>query len=79
MLGTRVAVVRNGAPPLWRRVRSDGSYASANDSRVLVGLGESAITAVRAVWPGGGEEEWTDVTVNSWTTLRQGTGREVSR
>ncbi len=79
MLGTRVAVVRSGAPPLWRRVRSDGSYASANDSRVLVGVGESVITAVRAVWPGGGEEEWTDVAVNSWSTLRQGTGREVVR
>ena len=24
---------------LWRRARSDGSYASANDPRVVVGLG----------------------------------------
>ena len=25
---------------LWRRVRADGSYCSANDPRVLCGLGE---------------------------------------
>ena len=75
MLGTRVAVLRPDRPPVWRRVRSDGSYASANDPRVLVGLGgEEPVTAIRAVWPDGRAEEWTDVTVDRWTTLRQGTG-----
>ena len=39
MLGARVGVFRNAGPPLWRRARADGSYASANDPRVLVGLG----------------------------------------
>ncbi|HEX5759330.1 MAG TPA: CRTAC1 family protein, partial [Thermoanaerobaculia bacterium] len=41
-LGARVEVSRQGAPALWRRARSDGSYASANDPRVLVGLGAAA-------------------------------------
>jgi len=36
---TRVEVLRSGKPPLLRRVRSEGSYASANDPRVLAGLG----------------------------------------
>ena len=36
MLGARVAVERRGAETLWRRARSDGSYASAND--LVVGL-----------------------------------------
>ena len=27
---------------MWRRARTDGSYASANDPRVLIGLGGSA-------------------------------------
>jgi hypothetical protein len=31
MLGARLAVIRKGGPTLWRRARSDGSYASAND------------------------------------------------
>jgi hypothetical protein len=40
--------------PVWRRARADGSYASANDSRVLVGLGDDAgPVSVRMRWPGG--------------------------
>ena len=40
-IGARVEVIRKSGGPLWRRARSDGSYASANDPRVLVGLGAS--------------------------------------
>src|SRR5207249_6963322 len=40
-VGARIAVVRASGPTLWRRARADGSYASANDPRVLVGLGHS--------------------------------------
>jgi hypothetical protein len=79
MLGTRVAVIRAAGEPLWRRVRSDGSYASANDPRVLVGLGADVeVSAVRAVWPSGLTEEWTDVPLDEWSTLRQGTGVSVA-
>ena len=75
MLGARVGVVRAEGPVLWRRVRTDGSYASANDPRVLVGLGSSAtMTRVRVVWPSGGVEDWTDVDIDQWTTLTEGTG-----
>ncbi len=78
MLGTRVAVMRAAGEPLWRRVRSDGSYASANDPRVLVGLGADVeVRAVRAVWPSGLTEEWTDVPLDVWSTLREGTGVSV--
>jgi hypothetical protein len=75
-LGARVVIERAGQPPLWRRARSDGSYASANDPRVLVGLGSSAASSVRVrvVWPGGRTESWNDVPVNRYTTLREGTG-----
>ena len=75
MLGARVAVVRAGLPTLWRRARSDGSYASANDPRVLVGLGDSdARPTVRVRWPDGTEEEWRDVEIDRWVTLRAGEG-----
>jgi hypothetical protein len=61
---------------LWRRVRSDGSYASANDPRVLVGLGEStAVSRVRVVWPSGEQEEWSSVSIGRYSTLRQGEGQ----
>ena len=78
MLGARAAVYRAGRRVLWRRARTDGSYVSANDPRVLFGLGGAApIERVRVVWPGGGAEEWSGVAVNRWTTLVEGTGRSV--
>ncbi len=75
MLGAKVGVFRDDGPPLWRRARTDGSYASANDPRVLVGLGAAAaVRRVRVVWPGGREEDWTDLPVDGWLTLEEGTG-----
>ena len=61
-LGTWVGVFRKGKPTLWRRVRTDGSYASSNDPRVLVGLGDTPeVTRVRAHWPSGLMEEWPEI------------------
>jgi hypothetical protein len=76
MLGARVEVIRKNAPTLWRRARSDGSYASANDPRVLVGLGDGTDPPdVRVHWPDGGVEMWSAVAVDRWTVLKQGEGR----
>ena len=76
MVGTRVAVIRADGRTLWRRARADGSYASANDPRVLVGLGASAdMPRVRVVWPSGRTEEWAGVPVDRYTTLVEGSGR----
>ena len=78
MLGTRVEVVLSDGPTLLRRVRTDGSYGSSNDPRVLVGLGEKThVTAVRAYWPAGHVEEWTGISVDRYATLREGSGRVV--
>ena len=75
MVGARVAVTRPDGQTLWRRARADGSYASANDPRVLAGLGASSgPVRVRVVWPSGGVEEWTDVPVDRYTTLTEGSG-----
>ena len=90
-LGARIAIFRDVEPGtknlepgtrnlepavLWRRARSDGSYASANDPRVLVGMGQSAhVAKVRVVWPGGATEEWSNVPVDRYTTIREGTGK----
>ncbi|MDJ0870407.1 MAG: CRTAC1 family protein [Gammaproteobacteria bacterium] len=73
-LGARVRVQPTGGSPIWRRVRTDGSYASANDPRVLVGLGAFRGTAsVRVHWPDGNAEEWRDLPANRYFRLRQGT------
>ena len=72
-LGARVGVTRSSGPTLWRRVRSDGSYGSANDPRVLVGLGTSSETPrVQIQWPDGKAEEWTGAVIDRWTTLTEG-------
>nr|VFJ63957.1 MAG: Repeat domain-containing protein [Candidatus Kentron sp. FW] len=82
-LGARVRVLRDAAPTLWRRARTDGSYASANDPRVLVGLGSSdKVRAVRVLWPTGHQEEWRAetgdyLTVDQYLTLREGEGLAV--
>jgi enediyne biosynthesis protein E4 len=76
MVGARVGIVRAGAPVLWRRARADGSYASANDPRVLVGLASSAAPVrVRVTWPSGRMEEWDGVQVDRYTTLTEGSGK----
>ena len=75
MLGALVEISRRTGPTLWRRARADGSYASANDPRVLVGLGASPDPPrVRVRWPDGGRDEWREVPLDRWTTLRKGEG-----
>lgn len=77
-LGAWVEVHRKGAPAVGRRVRTDGSYASARDPRVRVGLGDGgAVTKVVVRWVDGAAEEWTDVPVGRYTTLKRGTGEAV--
>jgi hypothetical protein len=75
MLGARVGVVRADGSVVWRRARADGSYASANDPRVVVGLGQSErVSGARVIWPDGRSEEWPDVPINRYTTLKEGSG-----
>jgi hypothetical protein len=75
-LGARVEVRRAGAPPLVRRADAAGSYASASDPRVLVGLGGGErVEAVLVRWPDGAEETFEPPPLRRYTTLRQGTGR----
>jgi hypothetical protein len=76
MLGARVEITRSGSPSRWRRARADGSFASANDPRVLVGLGGSTTPPrVRVTWPDGALEEWRDVPIDRYTTLVAGSSR----
>ena len=77
MLGAQVEVVLRDGSRRWCRARADGSYASASDPRVIVGLGESAGSPrVRVTWPGGRVEEWADLPPDRYTTLTEGDGRQ---
>ena len=54
--GARVHLLSDpDGPQLWRRARRDGSYASANDPRVLIGLGAQPPMRVdlEIHWPSG--------------------------
>ena len=76
MVGARVEIVRQSGGSLWRRARADGSYGSANDPRVLVGLGDSAApVTVRVRWPSGRTETFANVGVDRYVTLTEGSGK----
>jgi len=79
MLGARLAVMRRNQPTLWRRARSDGSYASANDPRVLVGLGGSVERPNLVVrWPAGRVEEFDNMAIDQYIKLKEGTGKAAT-
>lgn len=74
MLGARVEVTVTPKQVLSRRARTDGSYCSSQDPRVLVGIGSSErVAMVRVRWPDGGIEEWQTPPVNRYLTLKEGT------
>jgi hypothetical protein len=52
-IGGRVALVKSGRPVAWRRVRTDGSYCSARDPRVVFGLKSLEFDSVWIVLPDG--------------------------
>ena len=72
MLGAQVEIVTATNDVLRRRVRTDGSYLSGNDPRVLVGLGQATkVKVVRVRWPDGTKDEWKDQPVDRYLTLKQ--------
>ena len=75
LIGAQAEFARSDGSVIWRRARADGSYASANDSRVLVGLGtvRSAVR-VRVAWPDGVTETFGEVPPDRYTTLVRGKG-----
>ena len=74
-LGAKVELRRTGAPPLVRLARAAGSYASANDPRVLFGLGEGvSVEAVIVRWPSGRSERFPPPSLGVYTTLAEGEG-----
>jgi hypothetical protein len=72
-LGARAALIDERGTTRWRRARSDGSYASANDPRVIFGLGESTSPPrIRVQWPRGATEELVLDGVDRWFTIKEG-------
>ena len=71
--GAIVRVTAPGMPTQTRLCHSDGSYLSASDRRVHIGLG-SATTAmsVQIAWPSGIVDTLTNVTADRAITVHEG-------
>lgn len=75
MLGSWVEAVLADGVVLGRRVRTEGSYASARDPRIVFGLGgAAAVEKIRVTWPDGSVESFPPSALGRYTTLRQGSG-----
>jgi enediyne biosynthesis protein E4 len=74
-LGARAAVHRSRGPTLWRRARADGSYLSAQDPRVLFGLGtredEATVERLEVWWPGGRRQTIVSPPLGRYLVLAQ--------
>jgi hypothetical protein len=71
-LGASVRVDRADHPPIVRRVRSGGSYLSASDDRLYIGLGqESGAVTVKVTWPDGTVQTVPGLAVDREHTIRR--------
>ncbi|MEO1082943.1 MAG: CRTAC1 family protein, partial [Acidobacteriota bacterium] len=81
-LAATVSVVRASGAGALRRAASDGSYASASDPRVLVGLGDAKADPVDHLivrWADGSSEKFPAPPVGRYSTLTRGEGAAVPK
>lgn len=76
--GAMVQVRRHGRPTLLRRVRTHGSYLSAHDRRVHIGVGDALIDALMVEWQRGVYESFPVPSTAATHLLRQGTGTPIT-
>ena len=61
---------------LLRDVPGGGSYLSASDRRVYLGLGDTPrVDRIQVIWPGGESESWFDLPASGTVRLVAGTGK----
>jgi enediyne biosynthesis protein E4 len=78
--GARVEVKLKNGRTLWRRVHSDGSYLSASDPRLLVGLEDAGeIESLVVHWPDGSDERFSPPALRAYTIISQGTGAQLAK
>ena len=79
MLGAVARAVLADGRVLLRRVRTDGSYCSARDPRLLFGLGEATnVDRVEVVWPDGLSEAWSSLEIDRYHTLFRQQGEPLT-
>lgn len=74
-IGAHIAISDGKQQRRWRHSRVDGSYASASDPRILVGLANNkAAVDLLVSWPDGSQERWTQLAIDRYHRLQQGSG-----
>ena len=77
-VGAKITV-KAGARIFVDEVRSGSSYISNNDMRVHFGLGAATkIDSVEVRWPSGVTERFENVAIDSFNTLKEGSGSPVN-
>jgi hypothetical protein len=78
MLGARLEIITAKKRHLRRRARTDGGYCSAQDARVLVGLGaDDHVETLRVYWLSGKVEEWKNPRLDRYIILKEGAAPEI--
>jgi hypothetical protein len=58
---------------LLRHCQTDGSYMSASDVRVHIGIGSNtSVKSIEITWPSGSKSTVTDVPVDKTSTVTEG-------
>lgn len=77
--GARLQIEDAAGTVRWRRVHADGSYLSASDREVVVGLHSAdGPVDVTVHWPSGGREQWQALATRARHVLVEGAGDAVS-
>ncbi len=72
-LGSRAILHKKDGSTLLRQSRSEGSYCSSNDPRILFGLGnDTDVRSIEILWSDGSREVWNSPVADRYTTLIKG-------
>jgi hypothetical protein len=70
-LGSRLIVTDSAGNKQTYEVTTAGSYLSANDARIIVGLGDNDLRSVEIRWPSGRTEKIEGLTANRYYTIKE--------
>jgi enediyne biosynthesis protein E4 len=74
-IGARLALLRKGKRPVWRRAHRDGSYLSSSDIRVLFAVEGETVEGIGVIWPDGQQERFEGLPPEGDVELLQGKGQ----
>ena len=74
-IGARLALLRAGKHPLWRRAHRDGSYLSSSDIAVFFAVEKEQVEGIGVLWPGGRQERFEGLPALGPVELVEGQGQ----